>query len=201
MAAVTNATPLISLDAVVIDTETTGLDPRKARLVEIGAVRLAGGRIDPNRTFRSLVRIDEKIPAKVTAVHGIDAAKLANAPSFAEVWPRFLDFLGGDSVVIGHTLGFDLAILRHECMRAGLTWSKPRSHATACAGDRARSCGLFARATRQLARGRADRPAFGARRRHDHGAHFQRTGSEIARRRHPHFCGSRAGLSGAHQGA
>ena len=43
MAAVTNATPLISLDAVVIDTETTGLDPRKARLLEAAAVRIVAG--------------------------------------------------------------------------------------------------------------------------------------------------------------
>ncbi len=41
-----NATPLIALDAVVIDTETTGLDPAKARIVEVAAVRIAGGRID-----------------------------------------------------------------------------------------------------------------------------------------------------------
>ena len=65
MAAVTNATPLISLDAVVIDTETTGLDPRKARVIEIGAVRLVAGRIEPGQTFRSLVQMGEKIPAKV----------------------------------------------------------------------------------------------------------------------------------------
>ena len=50
MAAVTNATPLMALDAVVIDTETTGLDPANARLLEIGAVRLSAGRIDERAT-------------------------------------------------------------------------------------------------------------------------------------------------------
>lgn len=44
--AVTNATPLIALDAVVIDTETTGLDPNKAFIVEIGAVKITVGRVD-----------------------------------------------------------------------------------------------------------------------------------------------------------
>ena len=122
MAAVTNATPLISLDAVVIDTETTGLDPRKARILEIGAVRIAGGRIDRARPFRSLVNPGEPISAKATAMHGIDAAKLAEAPAFAEVWPKFSDFVGGDACVIGHTLGFDLAVLRRECERAGIAW-------------------------------------------------------------------------------
>ena len=46
MTASTSATPLMALDAVVIDTETTGLDPAYARLLEIGAVRLRAGRID-----------------------------------------------------------------------------------------------------------------------------------------------------------
>ena len=151
MAAVTNATPLISLDAVVIDTETTGLDPRKARVIEIGAVRLVAGRIEPGQTFRSLVQMGEKIPAKVTAVHGIDAAKLADAPPFAEVWPKFLDFLGGDTIVIGHTLGFDLAILQRECMRAGIAWNKPRSLDTQLLAQviEPRSCRPFARAAGQ----------------------------------------------------
>jgi DNA polymerase III epsilon subunit-like protein len=51
-----NPTPLIALDAVVIDTETTGLDPAKARIVEVAAVRIAGGRIDAAEPFRMLVR-------------------------------------------------------------------------------------------------------------------------------------------------
>ena len=42
-----NATPLISLDAIALDLETTGLDPH-SRIVEIGAVRIAGGRFDPS---------------------------------------------------------------------------------------------------------------------------------------------------------
>ena len=52
MTAVSNATPLIALDAVVIDSETTGLDPTKARLVEVAAVRLAAGRLERIR-YRS----------------------------------------------------------------------------------------------------------------------------------------------------
>ncbi len=59
MAAVTNATPLMALDAVVIDTETTGLDPANARLLEIGAVRLSAGRINERATFRTLIQPGE----------------------------------------------------------------------------------------------------------------------------------------------
>ncbi|MGV3634649.1 MAG: exonuclease domain-containing protein, partial [Pseudorhodoplanes sp.] len=126
MAAVTNATPLISIDAVVIDTETTGLDPRKARLIEVAAVRIVSGRIEPAQSFRRLVNPGEIIPRESTAVHGIDAAAVADAPAFAQVWPEFSDFVGS-SVVIGHTVGFDLAILQRECERAGLRWQRPRA--------------------------------------------------------------------------
>ena len=126
MAAARNATPLIALDAVVIDTETTGLDPAKARVVEIAAVRLIGGRISADDTFRCLVRPGEPIPATASAVHHIDDAKVANAPAFAEVWTELLVFIGS-SVLIGHTLGFDLAVLKRECERAGLPFHHPRT--------------------------------------------------------------------------
>jgi CBS domain-containing protein len=126
MAAVTNATPLISLNAVVIDTETTGLDPRKARLIEVAAIRIASGRIESAQAFCRLVNPGEPIPRETTAIHGIDAAAVADAPAFAQVWPDFSSFVGS-SVVIGHTLGFDLAVLQRECERAGLHWHRPRT--------------------------------------------------------------------------
>ncbi|MFZ5693091.1 MAG: DUF294 nucleotidyltransferase-like domain-containing protein [Pseudomonadota bacterium] len=126
MAAVTNATPLISLDAVVLDTETTGLDPRKARLIEIAAIRIVSGRIEAAQSFRRLVNPGEAIPRETTAIHGIDAAAVADAPAFAQVWKEFSDFAGA-SVVIGHTIGFDLAVLQRECERAGLRWQRPRT--------------------------------------------------------------------------
>ena len=121
-----NATPLIALDAVVVDTETTGLDPKTARLVELAAIRIVGGRLDPDASFRSLVRPGVPIPAAAAAIHGIDDAAVAAASPFAEVWPEFSAFVGG-AVVIGHTLGFDLAVLRDECRRANIAWTRPRT--------------------------------------------------------------------------
>ena len=126
MAVVANATPLIALDAVVIDTETTGLDPGKARVVELAAVRLTVGRVDNQGSFRRVVRPDEPIPPAATRVHGIDDAAVADAPPFAETWPEFARYLG-DAVLIGHSIGFDLAVLRRECERIGATWRPPRS--------------------------------------------------------------------------
>jgi CBS domain-containing protein len=119
--------PLLSLDAVVIDTETTGLDPRKARAIELAGVRIMGGRLNEADSFRQLLRpADEPIPAAASRIHGIDDAAVAAAPQFAEVWPRFEGFLGR-AIVIGHTIGFDLAVLKRECDLAGLQWSRPRT--------------------------------------------------------------------------
>lgn len=119
-----NSTPLMALDAVVLDTETTGLDPATARIVEIGAVRLSGGRPDEADIFHRLIHPDVPIPPAATAIHRIDDDKVAAAPPFSEVWPQFLDY-AGNSVVIGHTLGFDLAVLARECDRAKLGFRKP----------------------------------------------------------------------------
>ena len=122
----TSATPLIALEAVVIDTETTGLDPAGARIVEIGAVKIAGSRLDEKSAYRTLVRPGEPIPAAAARIHNIDDAMVATAPSFAELWPEFSALIGGE-ILIGHTLGFDLAVLKRECERAGVPWHRPRT--------------------------------------------------------------------------
>lgn len=118
---------LLSLDAVVIDTETTGLDPRKARVIELAGVRLAGGKLVAGGSFSQLLRPgDDSIPAVTTHIHGIDDAAVAQSPLFVDAWPRFNTFIN-QAVVIGHTIGFDLAVLKRECDLAGLPWSRPRT--------------------------------------------------------------------------
>lgn len=126
MATNTSATPLIALDAVVIDTETTGVDPASARIVEIAVVRMIGGQLSQTNALRRLVRPDRPIPPSATAIHGIDDSAVAEAATFAQVWPEFASFIGG-AVLIGHALGFDLAVIRRECARSGLTWAPPRA--------------------------------------------------------------------------
>ncbi len=120
------ATPLIALDAVVIDSETTSLDPAKARIVEIAAVRLTAGRVDSADPFRRLVRPDVPIPAAAVAVHHIDDGMVADAPAFDQVWPELAAFMG-ETVLIGHSLGFDLAVLKRECQRAETPFRHPRT--------------------------------------------------------------------------
>lgn len=126
MASIGNATPLISLDAFVIDTETTGLDPAKARIIEIGVIPLQGGKLAERAALRQLVNPGEPIPDDATRIHKIDDAMVAKAPGFAAVWPSFETSMSG-AILIGHTLGFDLAVLRRECERAGLPWTAPRT--------------------------------------------------------------------------
>jgi len=118
----TGVAPLIALDAVVIDTETTGLDPAQARVIEIGAVRLAGGRVAATPPLRRLIRPDIPIPPASTRIHGFDAAAVAGAPRFAAAWPEVAGELDS-AVLIGHSIGFDLAVLERECLRAGLAWT------------------------------------------------------------------------------
>ena len=119
-----NVSPLIALDAVALDTETTGLDPRKASIVEIGAARIVRGELDSDTVFQQLVQPGGPIPAAAVDIHQIDDSAVASAPRFADVWPRLLDYLG-DSVLVGHTIGFDLAVLNYECERIGMALRTP----------------------------------------------------------------------------
>lgn len=119
------STPLTALDAVVLDTETTGLDAKSARIVQIGAVRVHGTEVDVGDRFDTLVQPGIAIPPETTRVHGIADADVAGAPRFAEVEPRFAAYLGR-SVLIGHTLSFDLAMLKREYGLIDQPWRAPR---------------------------------------------------------------------------
>ncbi|MFN3890395.1 MAG: DUF294 nucleotidyltransferase-like domain-containing protein [Beijerinckiaceae bacterium] len=117
------SSPLIALDAVVADTETTGLDTTRARLLEFGAVRIDRGVLATDG-FSLRVNPREPIPKSSTDVHGIDDAAVAQAPDFSAAWPQISTFMG-DRLWIGHTIGFDLAVLTRECARASLPFTAP----------------------------------------------------------------------------
>ena len=200
MARFSNATPLIALDAFVIDTETTGLDPAKARVVEIGAVPLRSGKLDETAALRRLVNPGEPIPAEATRIHAIDDSVVASAPKFAAAWPDISAATSG-AILIGHTLGFDLAVLKRECERAGLPWVRPRTLDTRLLAQVAEptSRRLHARAPGELAWRDNRRPPFRARRRHRHGQNISRAAAQAARGQHPYAGRGRAGLPDAHR--
>lgn len=122
---VSGATPLAALDAVAVDTETTGLDAARDRIVQVGAVLLERGRIAA-ASFDRLVDPGVPIPPASTAIHHITNAMVRNEPRFGEVWADFARFAGA-RILIGYSIGFDLAVLAQEAGRAGLDWHKPRS--------------------------------------------------------------------------
>lgn len=125
MPRVSRFTPLGEIPAVVLDTETTGLDVASCRLVQISAVRVVGGAVEPGQTFDRLVNPGIPIPAPATTVHGITDDMVADARSFAEIKPE-IDAFFGESVLIGQSVGFDLAVLLRETQLAGLTWRQPQ---------------------------------------------------------------------------
>lgn len=126
MATSNNSTPLVALSAVVLDLETTGLDARSARAVQVGAVRIEEGRIVEDAKLDRLVNPGIPIPAETTAIHGINDMAVAGAPCFAELLPEIEAFVG-DAIVIGHTIGYDLSVMKREYALANRAWRQPRA--------------------------------------------------------------------------
>ena len=98
---------------VVLDTETTGLNPGAGhRIVEIGCVELVN-HVATGRTFQHYVNPERDMPEEAFGVHGLSAEFLAGHPVFAGVIDGLLEFLG-DSPLVMHNAGFDLAFLNAE---------------------------------------------------------------------------------------
>lgn len=116
--------PLQELPAVILDTETTGLDAARDRVVSIGAVCAHGTRMFRNRMLDALVDPGVPIPALSTTFHGITDDMVRGAAAFPEAWADF-ERLARGRVVIGHNVPFDLTILRAECARHGRPWEPP----------------------------------------------------------------------------
>jgi len=104
---------------VVIDTETTGLDPNEGhRIVEIAALELVN-HLPTGRAFHRYVNPERDVPDVAQAVHGLTAEFLASHPLFAAIAPEFLEFIGDDALII-HNAEFDLAFINAELKRIAL---------------------------------------------------------------------------------
>lgn len=121
-----SALPLSLVPAVVMDTETTGLDTASDRIIEIAAVRIRDGKPEPDTAFQVLVNPGISVPAPSTAIHTITDADVAGADAIADVIPAFSQWIG-NAIVIGYSIGFDLAVLKAEHQRHSLRWQAPRS--------------------------------------------------------------------------
>lgn len=101
---------------VILDTETTGLEPEQGhRIIEIGCVELANRR-KTGRTFHRYLRPDREVDWGALQVHGITNEFLAQQPRFAEVAEELIEFISGSELII-HNAAFDVAFLDAEFKR------------------------------------------------------------------------------------
>ncbi len=94
---------------VAVDIETTGLNPDEDSIIEIGAVKFNGHRVEG--TWETLVNPRRSIPSFISQLTGISNAMVRNAPILTEVMADFIAFAGNDPVV-GHNISFDLTFLQ-----------------------------------------------------------------------------------------
>ncbi len=99
---------------IVLDTETTGLDYTKERMVEFAAVRLENGKIKDE--FQTLINPQQHIRKSSIAIHGITQDMVADAPTEEEAMPKILEFIG-DYPIVAHNAIFDYTFLNEASLR------------------------------------------------------------------------------------
>jgi DNA polymerase-3 subunit epsilon len=103
---------------IVLDTETTGLEPREGhRLVELRCIELIN-HLPTGRTFHSYINPERDVPDDARRVHGLSADFLKDFPVFTELVAAFLEFIEDCPLVI-HNARFDMAFINAELVRAG----------------------------------------------------------------------------------
>ncbi|MGC8787106.1 MAG: 3'-5' exonuclease, partial [Anaerolineae bacterium] len=96
---------------VALDLETTGVDPERDAIIEIGAVKFRDQQVLD--TWSALVNPQRPIPYKIQKLTGIDPQDVQNAPALASVLPRLTSFIG-DHPVVGHNVSFEASFLRRH---------------------------------------------------------------------------------------
>lgn len=114
---------------IVLDTETTGLDPSDGhRIIEIGCVELINRRLTGNN-YHQYIQPDRDIDAGAMEVHGITNESLADKPRFADLAKDFLDYIRDAELVI-HNAPFDVGFMNHEFRLLGKKWGRVDEHCT-----------------------------------------------------------------------
>lgn len=96
-------------DFICIDLETTGLNPKRDRIIEIGAVKVRKGKI--TETFQQLIDPRQALEERVETLTGISSKELEGKPTIQEILPEIREFLGED-VLLGHRVLFDYSFLK-----------------------------------------------------------------------------------------
>lgn len=111
---------------VVFDLETTGLDPKKHEIIEIGAIRVNRDSVNHD-TFQSLVKTSRKVPKKITELTGINQAMLdAEGEPIESALREFLSFVG-DLQLVSFNADFDMAFLRNAAAKHSISVTNPVS--------------------------------------------------------------------------
>ena len=109
---------LTSEGQIVLDTETTGLEPSQGhRIIEIGCVEMINRRLTGNN-YHQYLQPDREIDEGAQAVHGISNEFLADKPRFPDVVKDFIEYLDGAELII-HNAPFDVGFINHEFKLAG----------------------------------------------------------------------------------
>jgi DNA polymerase III subunit epsilon len=104
---------------IVVDTETTGLDPKQGhRIIELAAIELDGRKVSLRR-FHRYLNPEREIEAGAVAVHGLTYERLQNEAKFADIASSFIEFIEGAELII-HNAPFDMGFLNNELQLMGL---------------------------------------------------------------------------------
>ena len=112
---------------IVLDTETTGLDPRQGhKIIEIGCVEMINRRLTGNN-YHQFIQPDREIDEGAQAVHGISNEFLADKPRFIDVVKDFIEYIDGSELII-HNAPFDVGFIDHEFKWAGAEYGSVASY-------------------------------------------------------------------------
>jgi len=104
---------------LIFDTETTGFDPLSGdRLIEIGLVEMVDRSLTGNH-YHVYVNPEREVPESAVKIHGLTTDFLTDKQVFSEVMDEFLDYVGGDSVLVAHNAEFDMKFINWELENAG----------------------------------------------------------------------------------
>ena len=106
---------------VCIDLETTGLDPKRDRIIEIGAVKVEQGEVAGE--WETFINPERKLEQRIVELTGIRDEQLAGAKKISEILPELLDFLG-EHVLLGHSVLFDFSFLKKAAVNEKLTFER-----------------------------------------------------------------------------